>query len=236
MPLNFTGSLDGFPESAFFPVLPTLASIISALPGFKGAWDASDYSGAGPWLPRVAPATDPYRILPAGSVLPTRATRDGRPVLRFVPNSKAWVQDMAGVAQNFTGLTFATRAYYSNTTTNFQKIFDFGTPELFYRSSLASPVWQFAGLGVARTTPIVGPLVGWHRILFRKAGTTEAMLAADDADEIAIGGADALNNALQIGDASNSTSAEQDISRIIICNAGSLTTAQQAAVKTWVAG
>lgn len=236
MPINFLASSAGYPDTAFFPTLQTLDSIISTLPGFKGAWDAADYAGAGPWLPRVVPATDPYRILPAGAAVPTRADRDGRPVIRFLPNGKAWVQDMAGAAQNFTGLTFATRAYYGNTTTNFQKLFDLGTAELFYRSTLASAVWQFAGLGVARTTPIAAPTVGWHSILFRKQGTTEAMLAADSADEVAIGGADALNFALQIGDAANATSAEQDISRIIICNAGNLTTTQQAAVKTWVNG
>lgn len=236
MPINFRGNTDGYPDTAFFPVLESLDSIIAALPGFRGAWDAADYTGAGPWLPRLAPATDPYRLSPAGSAPPTRATRDGRTVVRFTQNGKAWVQDMAGVTNNLTGLVFASRAYFSDTTVNFQKIFDFGTPEFFYRSTLASPVWQFAGLGVARTAPIAAPLVGWHNILFRKAGTTEAMLSVDGSDEIAIGGADALNHPLQIGDAANSTSAVQDISRVIICSAGSLTTAQQAAVKTWVAG
>ena len=236
MTINFSGRADSFPDSAFFPALESLDSIIAALPGFRGAWDADDYTGEGAWLPRLAPSSNPYQLAPAGAVPPAAAERDGRPVVRFTQNSKAWVQDAAGVTNNLTGLVFASRAYFSDTTVNFQKIFDFGTPEFFYRSTLASPVWQFAGLGVARNTLIAAPLVGWHDILFRKAGTTEALLNVDGSDDIAIGGADPLSHPMQIGDASASTSAVQDISRVIICSSGNLTAAQQAAVKTWVAG
>lgn len=236
MPIRFQGQSGAYPSTAFFPDLPSLDSVIASLPGLRGAWDASDYSGTGPWQPRIGSS---FCINPAisGST-PTRATRDGRAVLRVVPTGRAWIQ-MADTSAmpNLTGLTFASRAYYSNATTNFQKILDMGAPELYFRSTLTSPVWQFAGLGTAGSASIAAPVVGWHSICFRKQGTDAAMFSADGSSQVALGSAgQALNNSLQIGDASNATSAEHDISRAIICDTGALSASQIAAVQTWING
>jgi hypothetical protein len=236
MPIRFQGQSGAYPNDAFFADLPTLDSVIASLPGLRGAWDASDYSGSGPWLPRVGSS---FCINPAISgTTPTRAERNGRPVLRIVPTGRAWIQ-MADTSAmpNLTGLTFASRAYYSNTTTNFQKLLDMGAPELYFRSTLATPVWQFAGLGTAGSMPIAAPTVGWHSILFRKQGIAAALFSADGSGEVAFGSeGQALNSSLQLGDASNATSAEHDISRVIICDTGALTVGQIAAVRTWING
>ncbi len=58
--------------------------------------------------------------------MPVLAIRDNAPVLRFAINSKAFVNSGAGEPLPMSELTYACRAYFSNDTTNFQKILDFG--------------------------------------------------------------------------------------------------------------
>lgn len=239
MPIRFRGSAGSFPESAFFPDLPRLDDIIAAIPSLRGAWDATDYSGSGPWQPRIAPASGAFCINPALSgTRPVLAERDGQPVLRMVPGGKAWVQmSDTSPMPNLTGITYASRAFFSNVVTNFQKILDFGTPEFLFRSSTTNKIWQFAGLGTGGTYPIAEPIIGWHNFTFQKSGISAAMFSADGAPFAAIGSADTeMNHPLQLGDANSSTSAEQDISRIVICDSGALTAAQTAAVQAWVTG
>lgn len=237
MPIRFTGNAGSYPDDAFFPTLQSLDQVIAGLPGFRGAWDAADYSGSGAWVPRIAPASGRYQLTPAASgTPPTRADRNGRAVLRITPSGRVWVQDAAGAAQPFTGLAYASRAYFSNTTTNFQKVFDFGTPEFFFRSSLANPIWQMAGLGVQGTTPIRTPIVGWHSFLLRKPSGNAGFCLNNDGSEVSFGSEAALSGTMMLGDATGSTSAEQDISRVIICDSGEITMTQRAAMMTWING
>jgi hypothetical protein len=237
MPVNFLGSASSFPESAFFPPLETIDSIIARLPGFRGAWDAADYTGSGPWLPRIAPAENPYRIVPAlTGTAPVRADRNGRPVLRFMPNGKAWINDATGGTPTIGQLAYASRAYFSNVDTNFQKVFDLGAPEFYFRSTMATPVWQMAGLGAAATAPIRAPVIGWHSFVFRKPAGQAGLTLDSDGSETVFGSEGALSGILQIGDAGSATSAQQDIARLIICDNGAISTAGRAAMMLWVGG
>lgn len=233
MPVNYNANADAYPESAFFSDQPLLDDIIASLPGLIGAWDAADWSGSGSWVARVGGGS----IVPALSgVTPFLTSRSGRAVMRFGLTSKAWVKDAAGGDPLFSGLTFASRAYYGNETANFQKIADLGAPELYFRSTLTPKIWQFAGLGAAGTTPIAAPIVGWHNVFFAKTGTDAAIFAADGGTEVAFGSAgNALAGAtLQLGDAASASSAECDHARIIICNSGALTAQQRGAARAWL--
>ncbi len=235
MPLNIRVENPSDFSGAILPTVPSLDSVIAALPGLIGAWDATDWSGSGAWLPRIGSGG---QILPAvAGVAPIKATREGRTVMRFGLTSKAFVNNSAGGGIILADLTYAARAYFANTTANFQKIFDLGAPEFYYRSTLTPKVWQFAGAGAGVNVPIADPLAGWHRTLFEKSGVGAAMLSADGAASTPISAAGtALTPAgLVIGDAANATGAEQDISRIVLCSAGGLTADQRMAVNIWLA-
>lgn len=115
---------------AVLPASEVLDDMIVALPGLLGAWDAADYSGSGPWLPRIGGAA---RIEPAVAGLrPILSERDGRAVLRFENGSKCRINSMTGASlPAMSSLTYASRSYYWDAVTNFQKIFDLGAPEFF---------------------------------------------------------------------------------------------------------
>lgn len=233
MPLNFTADTSGYSADAFFPELISVNDVIAEIPGLLGAFDAADYSGTGAWYPRIGAGAS---ILPAGGgAIPLKAVRDGRSVLRFGVTSKAFVNDFAGVSLPFTGITYATRSYFDDDTTNFQKVLDFGAPEFYFRSTVASKVWQFAGLGAAGAVPISTPVLGWHRFIFSKSGTDAAQLEADGLSPTGIGSAgEMLNSYMTIGDTSNLVSSPHDISRIVILNIGTLSVGDRAAINTWL--
>ena len=234
MPLNFSADASAYADEAFFPDTPLLDDVIAAIPSLLGAFDAADYTGVGAWMPRIGSGAS---ILPAASgTPPVKATRDGASVLRFEKTGKAFVNDLSGAALALSGLVYASRAYFSDETTNFQKVFDLGAPEFYFRSTMTTPVWQFAGLGTAGTVPIAAPVLGWHRFTFSKTGTDAAQLTADGSALAGVGSAGSAlaGNALVLGDAGNATSAVQDIRRIVICSDGVLTAEQRGAIDTWV--
>lgn len=234
MPVNFIADAGAYPAEAFFPELPLLDDVIASIPGLLGAFDAVDYTGAGPWMPRIGTGAS---ILPAAAgTPPMKANRDGSDVLRFAVGSKAFVNNYAGAALAFSGLTYASRAYFSNDTTNFQKVFDLGTPEFYFRSTMSTKVWQFAGLGASGSAPISTPLLGWHDVIFTKNADDPAALDADGSGPVPFGSSGAALSAssLVLGDASNSTSAVHDISRMILCSVGVLTSEQRNAIRLWL--
>lgn len=234
MPVNFIADAGAYPDDAFFAAQPLLDDVIAAIPGLLGAFDAVDYTGSGAWMPRLGAGAS---ILPAAAgTVPVKATRDGAEVLRFAVGSKAFVNNYAGAGLTFTGLTYASRAYFSDDTTNFQKIFDLGSPEFYFRSTLPTKVWQFAGLGASGSVSIATPVLGWHRFTFTKSATDAAMLEADGAPAVACGSAGSAlaGNGMVIGDAANATSAVMDVSRIVLCSSGDLTSEQRDAVNKWL--
>lgn len=221
-------------SGAVLPSSPSLDSVIASLPGLVGAWDAKDWVGSGPWTPRVG-SVGRIDMSTAGSP-PAKQSRDGRDVVRFGLTSKAVVNNNDGSPLNVTNLVYAARAYFSNTTTNFQKIFDLGAPEFYYRSTLTPKVWQFAAAGTGVNVPIADPLVGWHRTVFEKSGSGAAMLSADGAAStpVSVAGTALTAAPVVIGDVANATSAVQDISRIIVCTSGALTQEQLGYVNLWI--
>lgn len=235
MPINMTiGNPSQF-DNAFLDYAQPLDEVIENLPGLLGAWDASDYTGA-PWLPRIG--SNGQIILAAADTPAVPDMRDGQAVIHFSIGSKAFINDGAGNPLSLSGLTFGSRAYYSNTVTNFQKLFDLGGPELFFRSTAGTPIWQFANLGTAGSTPIQLPLVDWHTVVFGKNGTDEAKFLHDGMLEVGFGSASTAMSGLSLvlGDARNATSAECDLKRLIICSSGDLTTDQRQAVASWING
>lgn len=236
MPIRFQIDNAADYSGAFLPPIQTLESAIATLPGLVGAWDAADFPATGPWLSRVGTG---QIVAGAGGTPPSLTIREQRDVVHFTNNSKAWVRDGNGSDVLFSNLMFASRAFYSDIVTNFQKVFDFGVPEFFFRSvGFADEYWQFSNSGNSGTVPIADPIVGWHQILFTKNGADAAQLAADGADVASIetAGTALANVPLQLGDAGTSTSAECDISRLIICTSGVLTPDQRQAVSTWING
>ncbi|SEO38509.1 hypothetical protein SAMN04489859_10864 [Paracoccus alcaliphilus] len=236
MPINFTGDASAYPDSAFFPDLPSLDDTIAQIPGLLGAWDARDYSGSGAWAARVGSGT----ILPAAAgSAPTLASQDGRPVLRFGQTSKAFVNDATGASVPFSGLVFATRAYYADQSVNFQKVFVAGSGEFYFRATMSPPRWQWAGLGsTGQITSTLGDMMGWNTIVFEKQGTAPATLTINGSGPAAIGFADAAMSGeyLVVGDPSNVTSCVQNVSRMIICNTGELSVEHRNAIRAWVNG
>lgn len=221
--------------AALLPPRSSIRAVMESHPGFLGAWDAADYSGSGPWLPRYGSGA---QILPAAAgSMPVLATRDGRPVLSFGATSKAFVNDASGVSLPLSNMVLGMRCYFSDATANFQKIADLGAPELYFRSSIANPVWQFAGLGAAGSLPIAAPVIGWHRFVMQKSGASAALMKADGGNPTAFGsdGSALAGNFLTIGDAANASGAAQEVARVILCNTGGLTAEQRAAFAAWLA-
>lgn len=236
MPLSFTLTNPASFAGAFLPASASLDSVIAGLPGLVGAWDAADYA-SGPWVPRIG-SGGRIDFSTAPNPAPVLASRGGRPVISFNTLAKAVLRNPEGGTLGLTGLTYASRAYYSDVTTNFQKSFDLGAQDFLFRSSIATPYWQFTNLGDNGTTPIQLPLIDWHTVLFRKVGTTAARLSADGGAEVDISGSGTAlsGQTLTIGDVGNIASAAQDISRVIICTSGDLTADQRAAVQVWING
>lgn len=105
----------------------------------------------------------------------------------------------------------------------------------FFHSTLAAPVWQWAGLGTGGSMAIRQPVLGWHSILFRKHGLDAATLSADGQPADVMGSAGVnLGGTLVLGDAENITSSGHEIARLVICNSGNLTASQAAAVQAWL--
>ncbi|WCR17105.1 hypothetical protein JHW40_11975 [Paracoccus alcaliphilus] len=171
--------------------------------------------------------------------MPSLASRDGRPVLRFGQTSKAFVNDAAGASVPFSGLVFASRAFYADQAVNFQKVFVAGSGEFYFRTTMSPPRWQWAGLGsTGQITSTLDDMMGWNTILFDKQGSSPASLAVNGGSPSAIGFSDAEMSGqyLVVGDPANSTSCVQDISRMIISTTGGLSAEDRNAILAWVNG
>lgn len=105
----------------------------------------------------------------------------------------------------------------------------------FFRSTLAAPVWQWAGVGTGGSMAIRQPVLGWHSLLFRKHGSDAATLSADGQPAVVMESAGVnLGGTLVLGDPANITSSGHEIARLVICNSGNLTAWQAAAVQAWL--
>lgn len=236
MPINFSGDASAFPNTAFFPAIPTLDEVIAELPGLLGAWDARDYAGSGDWRPRVGDGL----ITPSGSgTPPTLATRWNRPILRFVLNSRAFVNNADGSPVAFTSAVYASRGFYPDTTTNFTRLFDFGDGELYFRPTLFPPCWQWAGIGTqGRVNTTFEDMAGWNSVVFDKHSDESAALAVNGRDPAAIGftGEALSGEQMVLGDATTDLGVAVDITRLIICTEANLSAESRIAIETWIGG
>lgn len=231
MPITINADTSADFTAAVLTAASPLDDAVAALPGLVGAWAAVDYSGSGGWAARIGSGV----LLPATTgVAPVKTVREGDPVVAFDKASKAFVNTPAGGA-TFNGLVVAMRAYFSDGATNFQKVFDLGAPEFFFRSTLATPVWQFAGLGASVSSAIAAPVLGWHHMLLNKSGVDPVVLEADGSAQVSLGNTAPLSGqAMVVGDAAQASSAVMEISRVVICSAGALTAEQRSAINVWV--
>ncbi len=230
MPLNIRVDNPAAYAGAVLPVVQSLDDIIAALPGPVGASDAADHV-AGDWVARLGTG----RITLTGG---TAGVQDGRAVMSFIAVLRIAVKTGAGVDVVPANLLYASRAYFGATATNFQKVFDLGPTEFFFRPTFPGATWQYRNASSTATTlPLAGGAVARRRqYILTRDDTASAELEADGAARASFGpdGAGLGATKLLVGDEA-AAAAICGVARLIICTSATPTTDQRAAINTWLA-